>query len=137
MIGDLYPQAETEIDSSSQGGVERAVEVGVPVSPFASAEGVAISLTSCGGTSGPSADLVLGRTLGPPFGMAADRGPASGRGALAVLCLCAFTHSYLLFSVFPYGAYYALHLLDDDAAGEEGSWSGRVTVDTVGVYAGE
>ena len=68
--------------------------------------------------------------------MAADRGPASsGRGALAVLCLCAFTHSYLLFSVFPYGAYYALHLLDGDGGGD--SSSGWVTVDTVGVYAGE
>ena len=62
--------------------------------------------------------------------MAVD--PAPGRGALAVLCLCAFTHSYLLFSVFPYGAYYALHLLGE--AGRSGGW---VTVDTVGVYAGE
>jgi len=68
--------------------------------------------------------------------MAFAGGPASsGRGALAVLCLCAFTHSYLLFSVFPYGAYYALHLLDGDGGGD--SSSGRVTVDTVGVYAGE
>ena len=44
------------------------------------------------------------------------------------LCLAAATHSFLLFSFFPYAGYMAVSLLDNGRNG--------VTVDNVGIYAG-
>lgn len=55
----------------------------------------------------------------------------------AVLCLCALTHTYLLFSVFPYAGYFALFLLDGGGGGGSGGGGGGdLSVDNVGIYVG-
>ncbi len=79
-------------------------------------------------------------------------GTGSGVGTTPVLCLCALTHAYLLFSVFPYAGYFALFLLNGASRADVGDRSDEplsdyiarvseripdgLSVDTVGVYAG-
>jgi len=79
-------------------------------------------------------------------------GTGSGVGTTPVVCLCALTHTYLLFSVFPYAGYFALFLLNGASGADVGDRSDEplsdyiagvseripdgLSVDTVGVYAG-
>ncbi|KAL7552081.1 hypothetical protein ACHAWF_016721 [Thalassiosira exigua] len=64
-----------------------------------------------------------------------------GKGTVPVLCLCAFAHTYLLFSVLPYSGYFSLFLLGGDGGSDEGEGKGGsgpsgLSVDTIGIYSG-
>ena len=61
-----------------------------------------------------------------------------GRAHTAVLCLCALTHTYLLFSVFPYAGYFCLYLVDVGASPHDGDANHPppLSVDTIGLHVG-
>lgn len=56
----------------------------------------------------------------------------SSQYTTTVLGLCAFTHTYLIFSVFPYAGYFALFLLGDT----NNAKNNGLSVDTIGLYVG-
>ncbi|KAL9180476.1 hypothetical protein ACHAXT_010929 [Thalassiosira profunda] len=68
----------------------------------------------------------MGTSLGGPH-------RHGGRAHTAVLCLCALTHTYLLFSVFPYAGYFCLYLVN---GGDDANHQQPLSVDTVGLYVG-
>ena len=72
-----------------------------------------------------------------------NNGGSSDRGTTVVLCFCALTHSYLIFSVLPYAGYFALFLLEknntatnNNNGDDDGAIRGRLTMDSIGIYAG-